>query len=55
MFEVVAERKRQDSGWGEQNHELPIWLAILMEEVGELAELHCLWPEDLELAARMVR
>lgn len=29
---------RQDCKWGEQNHDDEVWLAILMEEVGELAE-----------------
>ncbi len=36
--EVLEERKRQDEKWGEQNHEPSLWLAILMEEVGEAAE-----------------
>lgn len=34
---VAAERARQDAKWGEQNHEPEVWLAILSEEVGELA------------------
>lgn len=35
---VVAERQRQDAKWGEQNHEPALWLGILTEEVGELAQ-----------------
>ena len=35
---VVAERRRQDEKWGQQNHPPAVWLAILTEEVGELAE-----------------
>ena len=35
---VLAERTRQDKKWGEQNHSPQWWLAILMEEVGELAQ-----------------
>lgn len=35
---VVAERERQDAKWGPQDHPLPVWMAILMEEVGELSE-----------------
>lgn len=35
---ILAERKRQDQKWGEQNHNPYIYLAILVEEVGELAE-----------------
>lgn len=34
---IIAERDRQDAKWGPQDHSLPEWLAILMEEVGELA------------------
>ena len=37
VLDVVAERDRQDAKWGEQNHNPPVWLAILTEEVGELA------------------
>ena len=35
---VLAERKRQDAKWGEQNHPPGTWLVILMEEVGEASE-----------------
>lgn len=35
---IQAERKRQDEKWGEQNHNDEKWLAILVEEVGELAQ-----------------
>jgi NTP pyrophosphatase (non-canonical NTP hydrolase) len=38
MREIRAERQRQDEKWGEQNHDDTWWLAILMEEVGELAQ-----------------
>ena len=34
---VDEERDRQDRKWGEQNHEPYFWLAILVEEAGELA------------------
>lgn len=34
---VAAERLRQNQRWGEQNHTPEIWLAILVEEVGEIA------------------
>lgn len=34
---VLAERARQNEKWGEQNHQLAVWLPILVEEVGELA------------------
>ena len=33
---ILDERDRQDSKWGEQNHEIFKWLAILGEEVGEI-------------------
>jgi len=35
---VSAERRRQHEKWGEQNHDMMTWLAILHEETGELAE-----------------
>lgn len=38
MHEIQEERQRQDAKWGEQNHDDTWWLAILMEEVGELAQ-----------------
>lgn len=34
---VSDERKRQEAKWGEQNHNPTLWLAILLEEIGELA------------------
>lgn len=37
LTEVGMERLRQDAKWGEQNHQPSVWLAILSEEVGELA------------------
>jgi NTP pyrophosphatase (non-canonical NTP hydrolase) len=38
LLELVEERRRQDELWGEQNHTPHEWLAILMEEVGEIAK-----------------
>lgn len=38
MHSIDQERKRQDTKWGEQNHSDEIWLAILMEEIGEVAK-----------------
>lgn len=39
MFDKLVndERQRQEEKWGEQNHHPAIWLAILMEEVGEMS------------------
>ena len=37
LDEVYDERIKQDSRWGEQNHHPFRWLAILTEEVGEVA------------------
>lgn len=36
--DVLAERARQDARWGEQNHDPFTYLAILVEEVGEMAQ-----------------
>lgn len=38
LNDVLAERARQDAKWGEQNHDPITYIAILVEEVGELAE-----------------
>ena len=38
LIDVMNERVRQDKKWGEQNHDPITWVAILMEEVGELAQ-----------------
>jgi hypothetical protein len=42
--EVWEERERQNEKWGPQHHDIPMWLAILMEEVGEASQafLHVL-------------
>jgi NTP pyrophosphatase (non-canonical NTP hydrolase) len=34
---IRAERQRQDAKWGQQHHPAAVWCAILMEEVGEVA------------------
>jgi len=38
LNEVLQERQRQDAKWGEQNHGLPVWLAVLGEEYGEVCQ-----------------
>lgn len=38
LRDVIAERKRQDAKWGEQNHDPFLYLTILMEEVGEASQ-----------------
>lgn len=38
--DVLAERRRQDAKFGEQNHPPQDWLAILAEEVGEFSRAH---------------
>ena len=35
---VLKERQRQDDKWGEQNHNPYIYISILLEELGELAQ-----------------
>lgn len=39
--DVGDERIRQHEQWGEQNHNPSLWLAILTEEVGEVAQAVC--------------
>ncbi|MCB8942523.1 MAG: hypothetical protein H6658_01985 [Ardenticatenaceae bacterium] len=36
--EIANERAKQDGKWGEQNHDDYRWLAILTEEIGEVAQ-----------------
>lgn len=38
ISDIINERIRQDEKWGPQHHTPGEWLAILMEEVGEVAE-----------------
>lgn len=38
MDRILDERKRQDAKWGVQDHDEFMWLAILTEEVGEVAQ-----------------
>jgi hypothetical protein len=38
LIDVIAERGKQDAKWGVQDHEITMWLTILMEEVGEAAK-----------------
>jgi hypothetical protein len=40
MDGVMAERVRQEEKWGAQHHAPEMWLAILMEEVGEAAQAY---------------
>ncbi|WP_252503250.1 MazG-like family protein [Sporosarcina sp. Marseille-Q4943] len=36
--DVMKERERQNEKWGLQRHDYGYWLAILVEEVGEVAQ-----------------
>lgn len=38
LNEVIKERKNQINKWGEQNHKVIEWIAILTEEVGEASK-----------------
>lgn len=39
VFSVIRDKRlRRDKKWGEQNHHNLCWLAILVEEVGELSK-----------------
>jgi NTP pyrophosphatase (non-canonical NTP hydrolase) len=38
LYSVIEERLRQDNKWGEQNHDPYTYMAILMEELGEMAQ-----------------
>ncbi|MBN6205563.1 hypothetical protein JYK21_03785 [Ralstonia pickettii] len=36
--DIDQERNRQDYKWGKQVHDYSVWLTILVEEVGEVAQ-----------------
>ncbi|HSE44323.1 MAG TPA: hypothetical protein VLA89_03235 [Gemmatimonadales bacterium] len=57
LTEVELERARQDNLWGEQNHAPLVWLPILLEEVGEVAEALNKWNHcgDLEKAVKAMK
>ena len=37
-IKIMQERVRQEEKWGEQDHNPSMWLTIIMEEIGELAQ-----------------
>ena len=41
LNEVLEERNRPEKKWGPQNHDGPLYLTILTEEVGETAQAIC--------------
>lgn len=38
LEEIAVERAKQDAKWGEQNHGIFKWVAILGEEFGEVSK-----------------
>lgn len=38
IADVLAERKRQDEKWGEQDHRADTWVSIIGEEYGEMCK-----------------
>lgn len=38
LGDLLQERKAQDAKWGYVRHNAPVWLSILMEEVGEMCQ-----------------
>jgi len=38
LSQIVNERLKQDAMWGKQRHDHGTWLAILVEEVGEVSQ-----------------
>lgn len=38
LDKVKEERERQDRLWGQQDHNVMVWLGILAEEFGEVAK-----------------
>jgi hypothetical protein len=54
MNDVHLERVRQEEMWGPQKHDPFVWLAILLEEAGEVARaaLHDRFPDEEATARR---
>lgn len=57
--DIVKECQRQRDEWGTQNHSAAVWLAILIEEVGEVARALLVedksnWREELIQVAAVV-
>lgn len=38
LADIADERRRQNEKWGQQDHDPTGWVAILVEEVGEVAK-----------------
>lgn len=55
LDDVAAERLRQDSRWGEQNHDPNDYFAILAEEFGEVAKEVVEWRFGIEKSNRAHR
>lgn len=55
MASVIAERKKQDEKWGEQDHDPFTYLTILGEEFGETcqAALHLRFNENPDVACKL--
>ena len=51
---IEIERNRQDEKWGEQRHTDEKWLAIAVEELGEVAKA-VLEKDDVELLPEIVQ
>ena len=51
---IESERNAQDAKWGEQNHSDEKWLAIAVEELGEVAKA-VLENNDVELLPEIVQ
>jgi len=51
---VLAERRKQDAKWGQQNHEPAMWYAILGEEFGEVGKAICERDAELRRGAEIV-
>ena len=57
--DITEECQRQYDKWGVQNHSPAVWLAILVEEVGEVAQALLVedktkWREELVQVAAVV-
>jgi NTP pyrophosphatase (non-canonical NTP hydrolase) len=39
LDDVIAERNRQDRKWGQQRHDMTVWMTVIGEEFGEVCQV----------------
>lgn len=53
--DILVERQRQLAKWGDQRHSFPVWLQILLEELGEACQVDLESPTDSDIRKELVQ